>query len=259
MKKILAVLVLVLVGAMSYAQWSLGPGNLYMLSAGNVGIGTTAPARPIDILHATNASIKQTSNYVGAALQTLGGITCQSATGNQFIMSFRKNAGGYEDMLQSCKIGATFAEFMYFRYDTQKWEMRPGVNEAEFKNNGHINFNNVGSIGIGMGTMAIPADLKLAVAGKIGCKEMEVRLTGFPDFVFNSDYKLRSLYDVENFINENKHLPDVPSATEVLENGLNVGDMSATLLQKVEELTLYMIQLQKENDALKARISNLEK
>jgi hypothetical protein len=80
-----------------------------------------------------------------------------------------------------------------------------------------------------------------------------------PDFVFNSDYKLKSLYEVENFINLNKHLPDVPSEKEVTANGLNLGDMNATLLQKVEELTLYMIDLKKENDALKSRVSNLEK
>ena len=101
--------------------------------------------------------------------------------------------------------------------------------------------------------------MKLAVGGKVACKEVEVTLAYFPDFVFSSDYKLRSLYDVENFINTNKHLPDVPSAKEVASNGVNLGDMNATLLQKVEELTLYMIQLQKENDALKARVSNLEK
>lgn len=107
--------------------------------------------------------------------------------------------------------------------------------------------------------MAIPSGAKVAVGGKVVCKEIEVTLAGLPDFVFNKDYKLMSLYDVENFINSNKHLPGVPSEKEVLENGLNLGDMNATLLQKVEELTLYMIQLQKDNDALKARISSLEK
>ncbi|HPS63504.1 MAG TPA: hypothetical protein PLK82_10615, partial [Bacteroidales bacterium] len=84
-------------------------------------------------------------------------------------------------------------------------------------------------------------------------------LTGMPDYVFNKDYKLRSLYDVENFINTNKHLPGVPSEKEVVGKGLNLGDMNSVLLQKVEELTLYMINLQKENDALKVRVSNLEK
>jgi hypothetical protein len=114
-------------------------------------------------------------------------------------------------------------------------------------------------VAIGMGALPIPAGVKLAVGGKVVCKEVEVTLTGMPDYVFRSDYKLRSLYEVENFIKANSHLPEVPSEAEVLANGLNLGDMNAVLLKKVEELTLYMIELKKENDALKSRVENLEK
>ncbi|MFZ4520870.1 MAG: hypothetical protein ACOYNC_04155 [Bacteroidales bacterium] len=271
MKKILAVLVLVLfVGTFSYAQWVGGPGNIYMMG-GNCGVGTTNPTQAFSAYGATKANLILESGYtaVPAVAQTLGSVNMKAADGEQFLMAFRKANGGYHDILQSCYINSlgVFAEYQYFRFDNQKWEMRQGVADAEFKNNGKVFFNNnvaggvfgptAGAVGIGVTSM--PAGSKLAVAGKVVCKEVEVTLAAFPDYVFSSDYKLRSLYDVENFINANKHLPEVPSAAEVTSNGLNLGDMNATLLQKVEELTLYMIQLQKENDALKARVSNLEK
>jgi len=271
MKKLLAILVLVLFGTMTFAQWSAGPGNLWNLTTGRIGVNTSAPAELMHIYTTgggtagdSRAIFQAESNYSGSALKTLGGFQAKSTlNGDMFLMQFRHNAGGYSDMLQSCYHstypGGGYAEFMYFRFDTQKWEMRSGVIDAQFLNAGNVLFDNTGAVGIGMGATAIPAGAKLAVAGKVACKEVEVTLTGFPDYVFNSDYKLRSLYDVESFINTNKHLPDVPSAKEVIDNGLNLGDMNATLLQKVEELTLYMIDLKKENDALKARVSNLEK
>lgn len=91
----------------------------------------------------------------------------------------------------------------------------------------------------------------ISANGKITTKEVEVTLTAFPDYVFDNDYKLRTLSEVEEFIKENKHLPGIPSADEVVNNGLSLGEMNVKLMEKVEELTLYIIQLQKEVDALK--------
>ena len=92
------------------------------------------------------------------------------------------------------------------------------------------------------------------INGLVCAKEIRVLLSGapcWPDFVFGNDYHLLPLRDVEQFIAENQHLPNVPSAAEVETNGVNVGEMNAILLQKVEELTLYLIQLQKQVDELK--------
>lgn len=259
MKKILAVLVLVLIAGMSYAQWSTNGTSVYY-NGGNVGIGISAPTQLLYLQAADKANIYCEATSSPTTLKTLGSVLMKASNGDYFSMAFRHQAAGYQDMLQTCNItGYGVAEFMYFRFDSRQWEMRGGVTNAKFLNTGRVDFDNAGGVGIGMGTTAIPAGAKVAVAGKVVCKEIEVTLTGLPDFVFNSDYKLRSLYDVENFINVNKHLPGVPSQQEVVANGMNVGDMNATLLQKVEELTLYMINLQKENDALKARVSNLEK
>jgi len=78
------------------------------------------------------------------------------------------------------------------------------------------------------------------------------------DNVFAPDYQLLSIQKLENFIRENKHLPDVPSTEEVMANGLDLGKMNATLLKKVEELTLYMISLKKELDETKAILQDLK-
>ena len=105
-----------------------------------------------------------------------------------------------------------------------------------------------------------PGSFKLAVDGRIGAREIQVTLANpFPDYVFASSYRLRSLASLENYINQNKHLPNVPSAAEVEKNGgIELGQMNTKLLEKIEELTLYVIEinkkvekLEKENEALK--------
>lgn len=79
------------------------------------------------------------------------------------------------------------------------------------------------------------------VNGTIRAKEVKIEATGWADFVFDRDYKLRNLTEVENHIAEHKHLPDMPSEADVKENGIDVAEMQAKLLQKIEELTLYVI------------------
>ncbi len=89
------------------------------------------------------------------------------------------------------------------------------------------------------------------ISNKLEAQEIEVKsVVSWSDFVFDENYALRSLSEVEAFINENKHLPDVPSEEEVLENGINLGEMDAILLQKIEELTLYVIELEKKVEKL---------
>jgi hypothetical protein len=98
----------------------------------------------------------------------------------------------------------------------------------------------------------------LAVNGKISCKEIKVQTTP-ADFVFAVDYCLRPLAEVEKFVKTNKHLPEIPSAKDQAKyGGTDMGAMQSKLLQKVEELTLYMIDLKKENETLKTRITVLE-
>jgi hypothetical protein len=93
----------------------------------------------------------------------------------------------------------------------------------------------------------------LAVNGKILAQEMRVR-TGWADYVFDATYRLRSLAEVESYIHAHGHLPGVPSAAKVQAEGIQVGETHALLLSKIEELTLYVIQQQKEIEALKKKL-----
>ncbi len=121
-----------------------------------------------------------------------------------------------------------------------------------------------GKIGIGTKT----PDQLLTVKGKIHTQEVLVDLNGAvaPDYVFenyyagktSNNYKLRSLKEVESFIKQHHHLPDVPSAKEIAKNGLSLKEMNLLLLQKIEELTIYTLEQQKEIDALKEKLNSLE-
>jgi len=103
-----------------------------------------------------------------------------------------------------------------------------------------------------------PADAFMKVNGKIWCKEIEVKIDPafWWDDVFAPGYQLRSLDEVHSYITLNGHLPDVPSETEVSENGLSLGESYGTLLRKIEELTLYVIDLKKENEELRKMIED---
>ena len=105
---------------------------------------------------------------------------------------------------------------------------------------------------IGMGTET--PDAKLAVNGLIHTKEVKVDLLGWPDYVFESNYNLPSLSEVEKQIAINGHLKDIPSAKEVENNGVKLGEMNKLLLQKVEELTLYLIEMNKELQTVKSQL-----
>lgn len=110
--------------------------------------------------------------------------------------------------------------------------------------------DSVGNVRIGSD---VPSAYKLAVNGNaIFTKVVVKNYANWPDFVFEKDYKLQPIEEVMAFVKTNKHLPGIPSAKEVAENGHDVGDMNAKLLQKIEELTLYIAEMKKEIDALKA-------
>jgi hypothetical protein len=114
--------------------------------------------------------------------------------------------------------------------------------QASFSNTVHLAKEN-GVVVIGN---VNPASHKLAVDGSIGARKVVINSPeNWSDFVFDNDYSLRPLSAVESFIKKNKHLPDVPSEKEVKEKGINVADMQAVLLRKIEELTLYIIELEK--------------
>lgn len=104
---------------------------------------------------------------------------------------------------------------------------------------------------LGVNTLDIPRGLALAVNRKTDTEEVLVQVKSTrPDCVFSKDYPLPTLAQVETFIQEKGHLENIPSAKEVQENGILLGDMHAKLLQKIEELTLYAISQEKKIEAL---------
>lgn len=118
-----------------------------------------------------------------------------------------------------------------------------------------------GSGNVGIGTNSIPSGYKIAIAGSMIAEKVKVkkRVNGaWPDYVFGPDYKLPSLEELELFTKKNSHLPEIPSAREIENEGQDLGEMNRLLLKKVEELTLYLIEQSKEIKALKTKVEQLE-
>jgi hypothetical protein len=171
------------------------------------------------------------------------------------------------DIVGSTKIGHTKAEAIIFNYAGAP---TVGYQSIGSNSNGDLVLSSVstisgnehlviqqltGNVGIGTTTMG---SHKLAVEGSIGAREIKVEASGWSDFVFENNYKLRTLEEVEKYINENKHLPEIPSEIDVVENGFYLGEMNAKLLQKIEELTLYLIEENKENNRQQKLIEELQ-
>lgn len=140
-----------------------------------------------------------------------------------------------------------------------------GVNgTGHISNNGSVNllnfaeFNGAPQVWIGdHKPTGSYANFNFAVEGKVVAQSIYVIASGSPnwaDYVFAPGYKLPKLSDVESYYKTNQHLPEIPSAKEVAENGINVGDMNVLLLKKIEELTMYMVEQQKEIEKLKAAV-----
>ncbi|WP_459211302.1 hypothetical protein [Aquimarina rhabdastrellae] len=139
-----------------------------------------------------------------------------------------------------------------------RWMFRKRINndsEAQHTLNEYMRLTRDGALAIGTTTTG---NHKLAVEGSIGARKIKVEIGTWSDFVFEKEYKLPTLEEVENHIAEKGHLKDIPSATEVKQNGIFLGEMDSKLLQKIEELTLYTIAQQKEIQQLKEENNQLK-
>jgi len=136
------------------------------------------------------------------------------------------------------------------------WSDPSLLQDSDWEIDGENIYRLDGNVGIGT---KHTYEYRLAVNGKIITEEVVVKFEeNWPDYVFDTDHETMSIPEVEAYIQENNHLPGVPSANEVQQNGVKLGEMDGILLKKVEELTLYIIEQQKEIEALKSEVQTLK-
>jgi hypothetical protein len=198
------------------SQWTTSGTNVYFSTSGNVGIGTASPSAKLNVYNS------------GSATQVIFG---NSSTGS----------GGFTSLL-----AGTSADANGYGYLQAIKSSGTSLGDIILNKDG-------GNVGVGTTT----TDAKLSVKGQVHAQEVKVDLNGAiaPDYVFERDYKLSSLEEIKNYIDQNKHLPEVPSAKEMEKNGVQLGEMNMLLLKKIEELTLLMIKMKQENEV---RIEQLE-
>ena len=241
---------------------------------GNVGIGTMTPQEKLHMNGAIRGggtkgevTLKGDSGYVtiGATSQTMEFNTDK----NKFVFNKPINgSGSYGSLNITTSTG--YLEFGpmdlgYVRFKTnmstyhfdrrlllQTGELTSATKFTFVTNNSTHCMTMLTNGNIGIGTSS--PNYKLDVNGTIRANEIIVNTTG-ADFVFAEDYKLRPLSEVKAFIQENKHLPEIKSAQEMQENGVGVNELQTQLLQKIEELTLYIIQQEERINALEAELN----
>ena len=133
--------------------------------------------------------------------------------------------------------------------------VRHKIRNARFNIANHLLVNEIGNVGIGT-TSLLTA--RLAVNGLVRAKEIKVETAGWPDYVFREDYALPSLDSVAHYIRDRGHLPEIPKASEVEQDGVALGEMNRLLLKKIEELTLYLIENKDKVRELEARLMAIE-
>lgn len=206
--------------------------------SGNVGIGTASPQNLLQLVGShgtTNLNMRYfNSDPTKVADLTLwasepGWTYSGTGIGNNIY-----NSPSGVSRISSFKGGS------YIRLLDQ--EMRINIVKGDGTDISALAIDPVGNIGIGT---LLPAE-KLSVNGKIRAQEIKVEATGWPDYVFTKSYQLPSLQEIEKHIKEKGHLPGIPAAEEVKANGIDLGEMNAKLLQKIEELTLHLIGMEKQ-------------
>lgn len=220
---------------------------------GNVGIGTTAPAAGLNV---HNGAL-----YLSGAVAGYGGPQLFfSNTQSQVEWAEEYTTAATQSGLNFWRpFGATGTpgNYMLFLANNGKVGVNTDNPTAQLTVNGKtligdpaaVNINTTSPYGLYVQNGILTSKIRAAV----------VNSTYWADYVFADNYKLRSLTEVEKFVKTNKHLPEVPSAAEVERDGVDMATMDATLLKKVEELTLYMIDQNKKIEAQQQEIEALKK
>ncbi|MBN4062389.1 hypothetical protein JYU20_04250, partial [Bacteroidales bacterium AH-315-I05] len=220
---------------------------------GNAGIGTTTPDVKFQVANSdNNTNIESILSTARVSIQNLA-----NTDNNTSTLSFDNSVGQPSASISAVHLDADGAFGSGRSGELRFGTSNPG-NSGSLKT--RMIIKNNGRVGIG----TTNPQAELAVNGKICAKEVRVSLDNgapcfWPDYVFDKNYELSRLSEVEAYINTNGHLPDIPSAKDVTENGLELGTMNALLLKKIEELTLYTIQQQKLINDLQKDVNELKK
>ncbi len=203
--------------------WNETTNNNINYSAGNVGIGTDNPNTKLTIHNGSSGGDHHVYSdlTVEDNTQTMINLLSPSAYTGYY---------GFSDEDDSYVAG------MQYVHATDKMIFRVNDNQT-----GNMVIDKDGNVGIGTTT----PNVKLAVNGNIRAKEIKVETANWPDYVFNKNYTLPTLEEVQKHIQEKGHLPNIPSAKEVDANGIELGEMNKLLLEKIEELTLYILEQEK--------------
>jgi hypothetical protein len=214
---------------------------------GNVGIGGT-PQIKLDVGNfrnggLTNQVVFRLRNTIAQNSSSGWGSAIEFFNMSNNIESIALNEGGAKIISEASEYG--WAHNLKFRVvKNNNYSNQTGIDA--------LVINTAGNVGIGT---TDPGSFKLAVNGKIWTQEVNVTMTNpGPDYVFEKEYDLLSLSELETYINQNKHLPEVPSAKEMEAEGLNLKEMNLLLLKKVEELTLHLIEMKKQLDGHEEKI-----
>lgn len=233
-------------------------------ATGNVGIGKTNPQFNLDVNGNTNINGQSWFSYGNISMSGYSWTNAALTTNSIEIVNNNSTVSNSSPTLGFHRYGSGGPQFrlaadgsniLYLESSGENSARSPiayggGPNLYFKKFQIDADLITTGNVGIGINT---PAE-KLSVNGNIRAKEVKVETADWPDYVFEKDYKMPSLRDLELYISVNKHLPDLPAAKEIEATGIELGEMNRKLLQKIEELTLYVIEQGKEISELKKQI-----
>lgn len=231
--------------------------GLTIATNGNIGIGTDDPTSRLHVIG--NASVQGTFS-AGTLNAETHNVSNTFLMGTDYqSLAIGKAGSGLQNGSSYLGFNAVRSDRLGGSWNCQGDAQHNGGAVIWATMNGDLLFANIASTGgftqLGLTDNEIKnkVNLRLGADGILYAKEVKVTVSGsdWPDYVFKEGYELRSLEKTEEYIKDNGHLPDVPSAQEIEEQGLNLGEMNRILMQKVEELTLQVIELSKQVKGLK--------
>jgi len=217
--------------------------------AGSLGIGRVPADAKFSVFQsATLGTVQKNNTLLSTISGSAGTVNTNTVKNNLWLV---RNSSGTEWLTTSLHDGISIdASFVTPQVDTRTWwERDPADNIQSWGDQGNT-YMTLAQGNVGIGTTDTKG-YKLAVNGKIRAMEIKVEAGNWPDYVFNRNYVLKPLSVVKAYIDQNHHLPELPSAKEVSEKGLDLGETNKLLLKKIEELTLYLIQMNEEIQKLK--------